>query len=155
MKKAGRCFLSLSKGHFKKHCKVKYGSVKCDSKDHNVSICGKINEKNYDAKERQDENSHTLQIHSNPQSILLQTASIKVLNTEEKHFRNCHVIFDRGSQRTSCTEVLKDTLNSKPIRSELVLMKRFATEAGVLKEINVVRICVKSKLKVRMFISRH
>ena len=147
LKKAGRCFLCLSKGHLKKHCKVKYSCVKCDSKDHNVSICDKINEKNHDAKERQDENSHTTQIHSNPQSILLQTAFIKVLNTEEKYFANCRVIFDSGSQRTYCTEALKDILNLKSIRSELILMKRFATEEGVLKEIDVVQICVKSKTK--------
>ena len=140
MKKAGRCFLYLSKGHLKKHCKVKYSCVKCDSKDHNVSICDKINEKNYDAKERQDENSHTLQIHSNPQSILFQNAFIKVLNTEEKHY--CRVIFDSGSQRTYCTKSLKDILNLKPICSELILVKRFATEEGVLKEIDV-----KSKTK--------
>ena len=128
LKKAGRCLLCLSKGHLKKHCKVKYSCVKCDSKNHNVSICDKINEKNYNAKERENQNSRTLQIHSNPQSILLQTAFIKVLNTEEKHFANYRVIFDRGSQRTYCTVALKDTLNLKPIRSELILMKRFATE---------------------------
>ena len=57
------------------------------------------------------------------------------------------MIFDSGSQRTYCTEALKDTLNLKPIRSELILMKRFVTEEGVLKEIDVVQICVKSKTK--------
>ena len=51
LKKAGRCILCLSKGHLKKYCKVKYNCVKCDSKDHNVSICDKINEKNHDVKE--------------------------------------------------------------------------------------------------------
>ena len=121
--------------------------MKCNSKDHNASICDKINEKNHDAKDRQDENSHTLRIHSNPQSILLQIAFINVLNTEEKHFANCRVIFDSGSQRTYCTEALKDTLSLKPIRCELILMKRFATDKGVLKEIDVVEICVKSKTK--------
>ena len=55
--------------------------------------------------------------------------------------------FDSGSQTTYCTETLKDTLNLKPIRSELILMKRFATEEGVLKERDVVQICVKSKTK--------
>ena len=69
------------------------------------------------------------------------------MNTEEKHFANCRVIFDSGSQRTYCTEALKDTLNLKPTRSELILMKRFTTEEGVLKEIDAVQICVKSKTK--------
>ena len=57
------------------------------------------------------------------------------------------MIFDRGNQRTYCTEALKDTLNLKPICSELILIERFATEEGVLKEIDVVQICVKSKTK--------
>ena len=69
------------------------------------------------------------------------------MNTEERHFGNCRVIFDSGSQKTYCTEDLKDTLNLKPIRSELILMKRFATEERALKEIDVVQICVKSKTK--------
>ena len=81
-------------------------------------------------KESQDENSHTLQIHSNPQSILLQTAFIEVSNIEEKHFANCRVIFHSDSQRTYCTESLKDTLNLKPIRKEMILMKKFATDKG-------------------------
>ena len=38
LKKAGRCFLCLSKGHLKKHCKVKYSCVKCGSKDHKLRI---------------------------------------------------------------------------------------------------------------------
>ena len=145
LKKAGKSFLCLSKGHLKKHCK--YSCVKCHSKDHNVSICDKINEKNHDKKERQDKNSQILEIHSNPQSILLQTAFIKILNTEEKHFANCCLIFDNGSQRTYCTEALKDILNLKPIRSELILMKRLAAEEGMLKEIDVVQVWVKSKTK--------
>ena len=48
--------------------------------DYNASICNKINEKNHDTKERQDENSRIFQINSNLQSIFLQTAFIKVLN---------------------------------------------------------------------------
>ena len=86
-------------------------------------------------------------IHLNPQSILLQAVFVKVLNTEEKHFANCRVIFDSGSQRTCCTQALKDKLNLKPIRSELFLKRRFATEKGVLKEIDVVQIYLKSKTK--------
>ena len=58
LRKAGRCFSCLSKGHLKKHCKVKYSCVKCGSKDLKVSICDKINEKNHDANKSQDENSH-------------------------------------------------------------------------------------------------
>ena len=137
--------MCLSKGHLKKHRKVKYSCVKCSSKDDNVIICDKINEKNHDVKESQDENPHILEIHSNLQSTLLQTAFIKVLNTEEKHFANCSLICDNRSQRTYCTESLKDTLNLKPIPKELILMKKFATEEGVLKEIELYKIKTKSK----------
>ena len=68
LKKAGRCFLCLSRGH------LKYSCVKCDSKDHNVSICDKINEKNHDAK-RDKMKTPTLckfiQIHNRFSSRLL------------------------------------------------------------------------------------
>ena len=57
------------------------------------------------------------------------------------------MIFDSGGQRIYWREALKDRLNLKPIRSELILIKRFATEEGVLKEIDVVQICVKYKTK--------
>ena len=57
------------------------------------------------------------------------------------------MIFDSGSQRTYCTEALKDILNLKPIRSELILMKRSGTEKDVLKEKDIVQICMKSKTK--------
>ena len=43
-----------------------------------VSFCDENNEKKHGAKERQEENSHTLQIYSNLQSVLLQASFIKV-----------------------------------------------------------------------------
>ena len=60
LKKAGSCFLYLLKSHLKKHFKVQYSCVKCGRKDHNVSICDKVNEKNHVAKESLDGNSHIL-----------------------------------------------------------------------------------------------
>ena len=100
---------------------VKYSGAKCESKDDYVSICGKNNEKNHEAEERKDEYSHSLQIYSNLQSILLQTALIKVLNTEEKQLVYCCVISDSSCQRTHCTEDLADPLNLKPICTKLKL----------------------------------
>ena len=57
---SGRLFLHLLKSHLKKHFKVQYSCVKCGRKDHNVSICDKVNEKNHVAKESLDGNSHIL-----------------------------------------------------------------------------------------------
>ena len=42
---------------------------------------------------------------------------------------------------------LKRKLNLKKVRTEVVLLKRFASDEGVLKELDVVQICVKGKLK--------
>ena len=39
--------------------------------------------------------------------IQIQTAFIKVLNTKGKHFVDCRVTFDMGSQITYCTKALK------------------------------------------------
>ena len=40
LRKTGRCFICLNKGHLARDCKVKYSCIKCKQR-HNVSICSK------------------------------------------------------------------------------------------------------------------
>lgn len=69
------------------------------------------------------------------------------MNTKEKRLAYSCVIFDSDNQRTHCKEALKDTLNLKLICTDLIARKRFATEEGVLKEVDVVQICLNSKTR--------
>ena len=56
-------------------------------------------------------------------------------------------MFDPCSQRTYCTDNLRKTLKLKSMRKETILMKRFASDEGVLKVLDVVQICVRGKTK--------
>ena len=67
----------------------------------------------------------------------------KSFEYRRKHFADYCVVFDIACRRTYCKEALQDVLNLKPIRCELIFMKRFAAEEGVLKQIDAVQICVK------------
>lgn len=69
------------------------------------------------------------------------------MNTKEKRLAYSCVIFDSDNQRRHCKEALKDTLNLKLICTDLIARKRFATEEGVLKEVDVVQICLNSKTR--------
>ena len=79
--------------------------------------------------------------------IILQTAKATVLNPDENHSTETRLLFDSCSQRTYCTDDLKRKLNLKKVRSEVILLKRFAPGEGVLKELDVLQICIKGKLK--------
>ena len=152
LKNQGRCFICLAKGHVSKNCKANYSCVKCKNR-HHVSICSAKDDK---SKIHTDNNGTdgdtppqtTLQI-SNPSSttIILQTAKATVLNPDENHSTETRLLFDSCSQRTYCTDDLKKKLNLKKVRTELILLKRFASDEGVLKELDVVQICLKGKLK--------
>ena len=78
LRSSGRCYLCLNKGHRIQHCKVKYACAKCSSKRHNVSICEKVKQdkeiKNEDNNEAPSTQNVVMQVNSNSQSILLQTA---------------------------------------------------------------------------------
>ena len=159
LRKTGRCFVCLNKGHISRKCKVNYSCVKCKQR-HNVSICTdkpqastgyERNSRNNNRfnDERVSEN-HSLLINSpnnNNNVILLQTALSKVYNTEENVSRDARLLFDGGSQRTYITEELKNSLNLHPIRTETIVMKRFASDEGVLKTLDVVQLCVRGKIK--------
>ena len=151
-KKTGRCFVCLSKGHVSRDCKVNYSCVKCKQR-HNVSICSQRSrdyEKNLNLNRKTpgDENYSTMHVNSNNKSILLQTATAKVLNTQEDSYvENCRLLFDGGSQRTYVINELKEKLKLRVLRTENVVMKRFASDEGVLKTLDVVQLCVKGNSK--------
>ena len=51
------------------------------------------------------------------------------------------------SQRTYCTDNLRRTLKLKSVKKETILMKKFASDKGVLKVLDVVQICGRGKAK--------
>ena len=69
------------------------------------------------------------------------------MNPGKNHSIETSLLFDSCSQRTYCTDDLKRKLNLKKVRTEVILLKRFPSEEGVSKELDVVQIGVKEKLK--------
>ena len=70
------------------------------------------------------------------------------MNRDENHSPETRLQFDSCSQRTYyCTDDFKSKLNLERVRTEVILLKRFASDEGVLIELDVVQICVKGKLK--------
>ncbi|XP_065639882.1 uncharacterized protein LOC124815319 [Hydra vulgaris] len=149
LRKQGRCFICMERGHISKNCKVSYKCVKCNG-NHNVSICNSSSKykrkKEYlnDSKPKETITNH---VNCSQQTILLQTATALTKNMNDKKKVLSRLLFDCCSQRTYCTETLRKKLNFKVLRQETVLMKRFASDQGVLKTVDVVHICVRGKTK--------
>ena len=81
---------------------------------------------------------------------LLHTAKAEILSSDEniKAYRRILI-----SQCSYCTGSLRKTLKLKTVRKETNLMKRFASDEGVLKILDVVQICARGKTKnVNVFI---
>ena len=151
LRSSGRFYLCLNKGHRIQRCKVEYACAKCSSKRHNVSICKKVKQdkeiKNEDNNEAPPAEKVVVQVNSNLQSILLQTAKAEIFNCDENRKASSRILFDSYSQRTYCTDKLRKTLKLKSVRKEKILMKRFASNEGVLKVLDVLQICVRGKTK--------
>ena len=77
--------------------------------------------------------------------IILQSALADVCDIHEKRTENTCILFDGGSQRTYLTDELRDRLGLKCIRKEKLILKRFASNEGLWRCLDVVQICLKGK----------
>ena len=148
LKRNSLCFVCLKPYHRANRCKVEYTCVKCGSR-HHVSIC----DKNYD-KENAGGNKpiHNLQVHNDStgcnNDVILQSAMGEISNPDDSSVCSSgRLLFDACSQRTYVTEATRKKLGLKTIRSESVIIKRFASEEGVLKTLDIVTVCCHGKIK--------
>ena len=86
--------------------------------------------------------------NSSSTAIILQTAKATALNPDENYSTETRLQYDSCIQRIYYTDDLKRKLNLKKVRDEKILLKRVPLDEGVFKELDVVKICVKGKLKV-------
>ena len=120
LRKQGRCFICMEKGHISKSCKVSYKSVKCNG-NRNVSICNTSSKQKRDRQyfnDSQSKETITNHVHCLQQTILLQTATALTKNTNDKKEENSRLLFDCCNQRTYCTETLRKKLNFKVLRKK-------------------------------------
>ena len=152
LKNQGRCFICLSKGYVSKICKANYSCMKCKNRHHVRISSAKDDKRKINADNKVTDASTpsqtTLQIsNSSLSTIILQTAKATVLNPDENHSAETRLLFDSCSQRTYCTDDLKRKLDLKKVRTKVILLTRFASDKGVLNELDVVLICVKGYIE--------
>ena len=133
LKKQGKCFNCLRKGHLGRDCKSHSSCKECKGR-HHTSICHKL-EKPSDSVNLQvsistvlnpeapsfsptptHSNSHSSTFYlENNHNALLQMACTTVFNPRDHNFREeVRIIFDCGSQRSYVTDRLKEKLHVVP-----------------------------------------
>ena len=170
LKKSGRCFVCLKRGHISKECRSKYKCSKCGNR-HHVSICSKTpvsdtttdmtstsstskthvnltttssqakaSNLNPDATIFQVPTTVSMYIDSN-KTILLQTARTCICNVNMPEYSmEIRAVLDTGSQRSYITERAKKALKLKSEDEQRMSIMTFGAQKG--KELNceVVRI---------------
>ena len=150
LRKYGRCYLCLKRGHVAKFCEN--SSIKCAfcsaSGLHHSSLCsqtGKNSNGNGDQKARDAtgvKSTTTSFVDSNT-SVFLQTAQVLVSNPgNPEHKINTRLIFDTGSQRSYVSEGLREELACPTVKTETLMIKTFGTTTGELKSHDMVEVCI-------------
>ena len=112
LRKFARCFVCLKKGHVSKNCDSKYKCNKCSSR-HHILICDNLKKKT------------ALNVSTNKNSILLQTAIAQVSTVESISSGLVRILFDTGSQRSYVTNNTCTRLNLPIIRKEKLVIQTF------------------------------
>ena len=122
LRKFGRCFVCLRKGHISRECRSRLRCGKCSAR-HHVSICGQVSNDgptpvagsaslNPEAPPFQTPTS-TLYIGAS-KNVLLHTAQVVLYNPEKPNSTlNIRAVLDAGSQRSYIAETARKALNLK------------------------------------------
>ena len=108
LRKNGRCFLCLERGHLIKNCSINHQCNKCKGK-HNITICEVPIKLDPDSKKDSNlapiiqDNEMLTTLNESRHSTLLQTAHSKVFNNELSLSSTAHIMFDSGSQKSCIT----------------------------------------------------
>lgn len=156
LKKQGRCFICLRKGHLAKDCPSKITCFKCSAR-HHVSLCERETQTNGNAiastRDEVPQNTASYQLLQTStfhvgshDSILLQTAQALIGNREtNEDGMRARVIFDSGSQKSYITQRARDQLNLPTISTDSLLIKTFGTDVnGHSTEYDKVRVVIKN-----------
>ena len=152
VRKFGRCFRCIRKGHRVRECRATTKCSKCQG-DHHLSLCEqKVGEKRTSSlyiesnsnlgdqmvsKANSQQNgteaapnqvvSTSLQVGSGGR-VALQTAQGIVTATNGKQGVRCRILLDSGSQRTFVTSNLAKLMDGKPIRNEWLDLCAFGSK---------------------------
>ena len=127
-----RCFVCLKNGHVSKNCDSTYKCNKCSSR-HHISICDNLKEKT------------AVNVSTNKNSILLQTANAQVSAVESNSSGLVHILFDTGNESSYVTIDTCTRLNLPIIRKEKLVIQPFGHNESKLKNVDIVQMKIKGK----------
>ena len=87
------------------------------------------------------QNQHT----ATKNHVILQSAKATATNPDNTLSSCIRVLFDGCSHRTYITDALREKLKLKKISTESLIIKRFASDEGLIKTLDVVRVCLKGR----------
>ena len=144
LRKEGRCFICLRKGHIAGKCESKYRCNACH-RSHHISLCERNSRSSKDAQQAQEKSLETKEVsnlHVNSaKSILLQTAQAIIYSPVNPQRRIVvRLIFDSGSQRSYVSERVRRYLDLPVIAKEQITIKTFGNSDGKTEILESVRI---------------
>ena len=166
LKKTGRCFVCLRKGHLSRQCRSTSNCRLCKGR-HHTSICSKPTNNpnqvtNVSTAVTSTQSNLTISTTPalNPQApafvspptstslylacsraVLLQTATAEVYNpTDSSSTQKLRIILDNGSQRSYLTDRVKNSLKLTATRRQKLSIATFGATKGVPRYCDVVRI---------------
>ncbi|XP_011408081.1 PREDICTED: uncharacterized protein LOC105315219 [Amphimedon queenslandica] len=179
LRKAGRCFVCLKRGHVSVACRSSIKCSKCGNR-HHISICprndsdkhaqqplegkssGTSSGLNPEAREFNTQSTATCLAENTAlltgnETIMLQTAQATVYNIREpEHRARVRIILDSGSQRSYVTDRVKTALRLASKGKRTMSIATFGSARGSCKTCEIVEIgmevCDGSVLKLRLFV---
>ena len=159
LKRHGRCFICLRRGHISRNCPSNISCFNCSGR-HHVSICtfgiseetgahsltdapttANHEQASWGAPNDTNENPTALYIGSST-PILLQTAKAVVFKPGQTGQLLARLILDSGSQRSYVTTRVREQLNLPTERRQTIAIKTFGSSDEHTQSVDVVQLCV-------------
>ena len=159
LKKHGRCFVCLRRGHISRNCPSNIKCFECSGR-HHVSICtsgisegtGAHSVKSAPPTANHEQTSWRVpnDTNENPTAlyvgtstpILLQTATAVVSKPGQPGQCVARLILDSGSQRSYVTTRVREQLNLPTERRQTIAIKTFGSSDEHTQSVDVVQLCV-------------
>ena len=148
IKRDGRCFVCLAKGHRAAQCRSNKRCRKCN-KRHHQSIC-ESSPQTPEARqppqtsENTNGNNALTSTTRNKKMVLLQTART-FAHASDGEIVPVRVLFDNGSQRSYLTNSLKIRLGLKPLKKEVVNLNVFGSDSFKRQTCDLVKVKLQGK----------
>ena len=125
IKRAGRCFICLRKGHTSRVCQSDNKCLYC-SRKHHSSIC--LNKQEQETREKENPGRDTVMLVDSEVSVILQTATVNVVNPENGMSLPVKMILDLGSHKSYITQLVVDRLKVKDCEEKDLYISTFGDE---------------------------